>query len=394
MYHFSDSVNAIKPGGGVRALAKYKNLPGMISFTSGMPAAEFLPTEELKAAFAAMMDEQGRTALLYGDTAGWYPLREQICQRMKAKNQIDATPAEVCLTVGGGQGIYTCGRVLLNPGDVVLMEAPSYPGAIQSFQACQANFVEVPTDDNGPIIEELERILATTKNVKFMYAIPEFQNPSGHTWSLQRRKEVMELANRYEMLIVEDNPYGELRFRGEPIPSLKSMDTKGLVIYLGSFSKILSPGLRLGWICAAPGLIEKLTLQVNTAVLQASTTTAVLISKYLSMYDLDQYLERVIPVYKHRCDLMLNTMRATFPEEAKFSEPDGGLFSWVELPKSINTKDLSMKGVEKGVLFVPGFGFYPTSDNQNCLRLNYSSSTDDLIVEGVNRLAAVIKEAL
>lgn len=394
MYRFSDDVTAIKPGGGVRALAKYKNLPGMISFTSGMPAAEFLPTEELAEAFSALMKDQGRTALLYGDTAGWYPLREQICRRMKAKNQIDATAEQICLTVGGGQGIYTCGRVLLNPGDVVLMEAPSYPGAIQSFQACQANFVEVPTNENGPVIEELEKILATTKNIKFMYAIPEFQNPSGHTWSLQVRREFMELANRYELLVVEDNPYGELRFRGEPIPSLKSMDTKGLVIYLGSFSKILSPGLRLGWICAAPELLEKLTLMVNTAVLQASTTTAMLISKYLDMYDLDRHIERIIPVYRQRCDLMLNTMRATFPEEAVFSDPDGGLFTWVELPEHIDTRELSMKGVEKRVLFVPGFGFYPTSNRQNCLRLNYSSSTDELIVEGINRLAAVIKDAM
>lgn len=392
MYTFSDSLKAIKPGGGVRALAKYKSLPGMISFTSGVPASEFLPVDDLKTAYNAMMEENGRTALQYCDTAGWYHTREQICSRMKIRNQIDAKPGDVTLTVGSGHALYVCGRLFLNPGDVVLLEAPSYAGAIQAFQACQANFVVVPTNENGPIVEELDKILATTKNVKLMYAIPEFQNPSGHTWSLEVRKQFMEVINKYEVPVLEDNPYGELRFKGDFLPSLRSMDPKGLVIYLGSFSKILSPGLRLGWTCATPELAEKITLMVNTSVLQASTTTAMHISKYLDMFDLDEHLSKIIPIYKHRCELMLNTMKETFPDGIKFSEPEGGLFTWVEMPDYVDTKELSMKGVEKRVLFVPGFGFFPDGGNRHCLRLNYSSSTDDQIVEGIHRLAEVIKE--
>ncbi|EJX00664.1 transcriptional regulator, GntR family [gut metagenome] len=243
-------------------------------------------------------------------------------------------------------------------------------------------------------MEDLEKILATTENVKLIYVIPDFQNPSGRTWPMERRKQFMEIINKYEIPVLEDNPYGELRFKGEFLPALKSMDTKGLVMYFSTFSKILTPGFRLAWICAAPNIMEKLSLITQAAVLQTSTLNMMVVSKYLDMFDVDKHIEAIRPVYKHRCELMINTMRETFPEKVKFTDPDGGLFTWVEMPEYVNTRDLALKALEKKVAFVPGSGFFPNGGNEHCLRLNYSNSTDEKLVDGVRRLAEVIKESL
>lgn len=393
MNKFSERMNGMKASD-IRELLKLTARPEVISFAGGMPAPELFPVEELTAAFNAVMAENSRVALQYGQTEGWAPLRKQIADRMEKINSIKTDPSNIILTAGSQQGLDFCGKLFLNPGDVVIMESPSYLGAINAFNAYQPNYVEIPTDENGMIMEELEKVLATTENVKLIYVIPDFQNPSGRTWPLERRQKFMEIVNKYGVNVIEDNPYGDLRFRGEFLPALKSLDTEGLVLYFGTFSKILSPGFRIGWICANSAIMEKLNLIAQAAVLQTATVNAMVVSKYLEMYDIDEHIAKILPVYKHRCELMISTMKETFPPEAKFTDPEGGLFTWVELPEYVNTRDLAAKALEQNVAFVPGSGFYPNGGNNHCMRLNYSGQSDERIVEGVKRLAALIKEAL
>ncbi|MEA5152535.1 MAG: PLP-dependent aminotransferase family protein [Oscillospiraceae bacterium] len=393
MVTFADRMDRMKASD-IRELLKLTARPEIISFAGGLPAPELFPVEEVRKATDAVLEEQGRIALQYGQTEGWPRLREQITERLEKRNNIHTDPNHILLTAGSQQGLDFCARLFLNPGDVVIMESPSYLGAINAFNGFQPNFVEIPTDDNGMIMEELDKALATTPNVKMIYVIPDFQNPSGRTWPLERRKQFMEIINKYQIPAIEDNPYGDLRFKGEYQPALKSLDTEGLIIYLGTFSKILSPGYRIGWICANTEIIEKFNLIAQAAVLQTSTISMMVISRYLDMYDIDEHVEVIRATYKHRCELMINTMAECFPPEAKFTDPDGGLFTWVELPDYVNTRELGVKALARGVAFVPGSGFFPNGGNNCCMRLNYSCMPDDRIVEGIHRLADVIKEAL
>ena len=393
MVNFADRMSRMKVSD-IRELLKLTQQPEIISFAGGLPAPELFPVDDIKAATDAVLEENGRVALQYGETEGWLPLRRHIVDRLAAKNAILTDPEHIILTAGSQQGLDYIGKLFLNPGDVVVMESPSYLGAINAFNAYEPNFVEVPTDDGGMIMEELDRILTETENVKLIYVIPDFQNPSGRTWSLERRKKFMEIIKKHGVPAIEDNPYGDLRFKGEFLPALKSMDDEGLIIYMGTFSKILAPGYRVAWICANDAIIGKVNLIAQAAALQTSTISALVISKYLDMFDVDEHVEKIREVYKHRCELMINTMRECFPPEARFTDPDGGLFTWVELPETINTRELASKALEKKVAFVPGSGFFPNGGNNCCMRLNYSCMPDDRIVEGIHRLADVIKEAL
>ena len=378
----------------IRELLALTQRPEVTSFAGGLPAPELFPVEEFKAACDAVLEEQGTVALQYGTTDGWAPLREQIAKRLFDKNQIVTDPKNIMLTAGSQQGLDYCGRLFLDPGDVVVMESPSYLGAINAFKLSEPNFVEVPTDENGMIMEELEKVLATTKNVKLIYVIPDFQNPSGRTWPLERRKQFMEIISKYEIPVIEDNPYGELRYKGTYYPALKSMDTKGLVIYLGTFSKILAPGTRIAWICASDEYVYKFNLIAQAAVLQTSTFGAMAVSKYLEMFDVDAHVDQIREVYKHRASVMVQAMKDYFPPEVKFTDPDGGLFTWAELPEYINTKELAAECLKYNVAFVPGAGFFPNGGNDHCMRLNYSCSTDEQIVNGIKIIGDVIRKNL
>ena len=393
MVQFATRMNNLK-GSAIRELLALANKPEILSFAGGMPAPELFPVEKMKAATDAVLDEMGEVALQYTSTDGWPRLREQIAERMGAKNNIKTTAANILVTSGSQQGLDYSARIFVDPGDVVIIESPSYLGALNAFKACEPNFIAIPTDENGMIMEELEKVLATTERVKMIYVIPDFQNPSGRTWPLERRKQFMEIINKYGVPAIEDNPYGDLRFKGEYLPSLKSMDTEGLIVYFGSFSKILSPGFRVGWIIADEMIVEKVNHIAQAAVLQTATINMMAIAKYMDMFDIDEHVAKILPVYKHRCGLMIDTMRATFPKEAKFTDPDGGLFTWVELPEYVNTRELAPKAMAQKVAYVPGSGFYPKGDKNNGMRLNYSCSTDDKIVKGINILADVIKGAL
>lgn len=377
----------------IRELLKLTQRPEVISFAGGLPAPELFPVEEFKRVAEEVLDEKGTAALQYGPTEGYLPLREKIVERMK-KVKVDLESDNILITNGSQQGLDFSARIFINPGDVIICESPSYLGAINAFKAYEPRFVEVETDDEGMIMEDLEKALKENENVKFIYVIPDFQNPSGKTWSLKRRKGLVELANKYNVAIIEDNPYGELRFEGEILPAVKHFDTEGRVIFLGTFSKIFCPGLRLGWVAADKEVLNKYVLVKQGADLQSSTISQMEVAKFLEVYDIEEHIEKLKKVYKKRKDLMIKTMEEEFPEGIKFTNPEGGLFTWVVLPKHINARKLAEKALEKNVAFVPGGSFFPNGGNENTFRMNYSNMDEERIVEGIKRLASVLKEAL
>ena len=390
---FANRMNLLK-GSEIRALLALTAKPEVISFAGGMPAPELFPTEGVKEAACKVMDNMGRVALQYTGTDGFASLREKIVARMAAKNDIHVSIDDILITSGSQQGLDFSARVFLNPGDVVLLESPSYLGAVNAFKACEPRFIEVPTDNGGMIMEELEKILATTERVKMIYVIPDFQNPTGRTWDLERRHQFMEIVNRYEIPVIEDNPYGELRFEGEYLPALKSLDTKGLVIYLGTFSKILAPGYRIGWVCAEEHILAKYNFMEQAASLQASTIGQMETSKWIDMFDLDAHVATIRACYDKRRKVMLETLERELPEGCTFTHPVGGLFAWVVLPEYMDAKELQMKCLEKKVAFVPGGSFFPNGNHENTLRLNYSCMPEEKIVQGITALCQTIRENL
>lgn len=378
----------------IREMLKLTQKPEVISFAGGLPAPELFPVEEMKLVLAKVMDEYGTVALQYGPTEGFEPLREKILDRMAKLKVDDLTIDNILITSGSQQGLDFMAKAFINPGDVILCESPTYLGAINAFRAYEPRFIEVETDDDGMILEDLEEKLRENDNVKFIYVIPDFQNPSGRTMSIERRKGLVDIANKYNVAVVEDNPYGELRFEGEIYPAIKHYDTEGRVIFLGTFSKIFSPGLRVGWIAADKEVLHKFVLIKQGADLQSSTLDQIAVYKFLEDYDIEAHIEKIKKVYKRRKDLMLNTIREEFPEGIKVTDPDGGLFTWLVLPSHINARELSIKALEKNVAYVPGGSFFPNGGNENTLRVNYSNMEEERIVEGVRRLAQVFKEAL
>ena len=393
MIKFASRMDNLK-GSAIRELLALANQPDILSFAGGMPAPELFPLEKVKAATDAVLEEQGQVALQYSSTNGFEHFRQQIADRMEAKLNIHTTADNILVTSGSQQGLDFSARVFVNPGDTIIIESPSYLGALNAFKACEPNFVAIPTDDNGMIMEELEKVLATDDKVKMIYVIPDFQNPSGRTWPMERRKAFMEIVNKYEIPVIEDNPYGELRFEGEMLPALKSMDTKGLVVFLGTFSKIFAPGYRLGWVCADGEILAKYNFMAQAASLQASTEAQLVCSKFIDMFDLDEHVNTIKANYAKRRDAMMRTMEREFPPEAKFTHPNGGLFTWVELPEYINTKEMAKQCLEQNVAYVPGDGFFPDEGHNNCIRLNYSKLNEEEIEKGMTILGQVIKANL
>ena len=382
-------------GSAIREILKLASNPEVISFAGGLPAPELFPVEEMKKVALAVLEEQGRAAMQYYATDGYPPLREAIAERMNRKLHTNVTADSILVTNGSQQCLDFVGRVFLDEGDKIIVESPSYLGALNAFKAYGPEFIEIPTDEDGMIMSELEKALAANPDVKFIYVIPDFQNPSGRTWPIERRKQFMEIINKYEIPVAEDNPYGELRFEGEIFPSLKSYDTKGLVLFFGTFSKIFAPGFRLGWVSASPEILEKFNISKQAADLQASTISQMEMAKFIEMYDLDAHFEKIKEVYGKRRTIMLDAMDEYFPEGIKFTRTDGGLFTWVTLPEGIDAAQL-MKDVvlPNNVAYVPGEPFYPNGGNANHFRMNYSCMPEDKIVEGVKRLGKALHEAM
>ncbi len=378
----------------IRELLKLTQRPEMISFAGGLPAPETFPVDDFKEAVNAVLQEQGRRALQYSTTDGDAELREEIARRMNETRGTRVSAEEILITSGSQQGLDMSAMILLDEGDVVLCESPTYLGAIQAFVPYEPRFREIPTDDDGMILDELEKALSEEPRAKMIYVIPDFQNPSGRTWSLERRRGLVEISQRHSVPILEDSPYGELRFAGEEVPSIKSLDTEGLVIHLGTFSKIFCPGLRVAWLAAAPELRRKYELVKQGVDLHTSTINQIEILEYIRRYDLDANIRAIRELYGERRNVMLQAMDELMPEGVKYTRPEGGMFLWVELPEGADAREVLERCIKEKVAFVPGDAFYPNGGHRNTMRVNYSVSNPEQIRLGVARMAKVIREYL
>ena len=392
-YKFASRMERMKASE-IRELLKLTARPEIISFAGGLPAPELFPVKEIAQVSHDLVLKEGQKLLQYATTEGRPTLREKIAKRMTEKYGTPVDMNDILITTGSQQCLDFAGKLFLDPGDVVLCESPSYLGALNAFNAYQPVFKEVPTDGEGIIPEELDKILATTPKCKFIYVIPDFQNPTGICWSLERRKKFIEVINKYDLPVFEDNPYGELRYRGESFPTLKSMDTKGLVSFLGTFSKIFCPGLRLGWIAGPHTIVEKFVMIKQSADLHTSNFDQGVADAYMDSYDLDAHVKEIVELYGHRRDLILKTMEEEFPEGVEFTRPDGGLFLWVTVPEGVSARKVFDKCIEQKVAAVIGDAFYPNDKTDRSMRVNYSCMPDDKIVEGVKRMAKAIKECM
>lgn len=391
---YADRMNNLKASI-IRELLKLAERPEVISFAGGLPAPELFPVEAMKKVGVKVLEEQGMQALQYSATEGYKPLREKIAQRMDRVG-IKATADNVLITSGSQQGLDFAGKIMVNDGDVIITERPSYLGAIMAFKAYSPRFIDIPMDDEGMDMAVLEETLNSEDRVKFIYVIPDFQNPTGKTWSVQRRQKLVALANEYDVVIVEDNPYGELRFEGQRPPAVKSFDTQGRVIFLGTFSKTFCPGMRLGWVLGEGELLNKFVLVKQGADLQTSSLGQRELNQFMEDYDLDEHIGTILEVYRSRRNVMMEAMDTYFPkaEGMSYVYPNGGLFTWVELPAHISAQELFNKAIEKNVAFVPGDAFFPNGGVENTMRLNYSSMPEDKIKEGIKRLGEAIGDML
>lgn len=378
----------------IRELLKLTAKPDIISFAGGLPAPELFPVEEIAKVSYDLVLKEGRQLLQYATTEGRPSLRAKIAKRMADKYNTVVDPDDILITTGSQQCLDFVGKLFLDPGDVVLCESPSYLGALNAFNAYQPKFVEVPTDNGGLLPEELDKILETTPNCKFIYVIPDFQNPTGRTWSMERRKAFMEVVNKHNLPVVEDNPYGELRYEGEILPSLKSLDTKGLVMFLGTFSKIFCPGLRLGWVACEHELLTQFVKIKQSADLHTSNFDQGVADAYMDAYDLDAHVKEIVALYKHRRDLILESMEKYLPAGTEWTHPEGGLFLWLTFPEGVSARKVFAKCIEMKVAGVIGDAFYPNQKTDRSMRINYSNMPDDRIVEGIQRMAKAIKECM
>jgi len=376
----------------IREILKVTQRPEIISFAGGLPAPELFPVKEIAEVSHDIALKDGRHLLQYATTEGLPSFRKKVAERMNAKFQTHDTADNILITTGSQQNLDFAGKLFLSPGDVVLTESPSYLGAINAFNAYEPTFKEVPTDGDGIIPEELAKILATTPNCKFIYVIPEFQNPTGISWKPERRNKFMEVINKYNLPVLEDNPYGELRYEGEHQPTLRSMDTKGLVMFMGTFSKTFCPGLRLGWLAADPKILKEFIKIKQSADLHTSNFDQAIVDAYLEKYDLDAHVKEINKLYKHRRDTILAAMEKYFTDGTTWTHPEGGLFLWLTFPEGISARKVFDKCIEKKVAGVLGEPFYPHGHNDHHMRINYSNMPEDRIIEGIKRMGEALKE--
>ena len=369
--------------------------PEVISLAGGLPDTSTFPPQSFAAQMTRIAQESAAEALQYGPTEGFEETKDCILEVMGGEGMLP-DPDDVIVTTGGQQAIDLVCKTLIDPGDVIICEAPTYPGALSVFSSYQADVVQVECDEDGMQVEALERLLGELRKEgrrpKFVYSVPSFQNPSGVTMSLQRRQRLVELARAEELLVVEDNPYGLLRYGGEPMPPLYQLDGGDFVVYIGTFSKILSPGIRLGWAVAPPPVMEKIVLGKQAADLCTSTLTQYFVREYFAERRWQHYIDDLVGIYRGRRDTMLEALRTHFPAEATWTEPEGGLFIWATLPEYIDTSDLLAKALRADVAFVPGAAAYVDGRGRHSMRLNFSGVGDKTIREGVRRIGEVIGE--
>ena len=385
----------------IRELLKLTEQPDIISFAGGLPAPDVFPVEEFRTACNYVLDHFGPQALQYSTTEGYKPLREMIA-RHTARYAVEVTSDNILITSGSQQALDFIGRLFLNRGDYIVVESPTYLGALQAWNAYGAQYIPVRADEDGMIVDELEAALRI--GPKFIYVLPNFQNPSGSTLSLERRQKLVELADRYGVPIVEDDPYGQLRYDGEHIPSIVTLDSEyrgpngghysGNVIYLSTFSKLLAPGLRLAWVIAPPEVIRKLVMTKQAADLHTASFNQYVAYEVAKGGFLDEHVKVIRSVYKERRDVMFEMMEEMFPAGVSWSKPKGGMFLWGVLPEGMDAADVLKRAIEKKVAFVPGAAFHPRGGGENTMRINFSYSSPEVIREGVTRLGITLKELI
>lgn len=379
----------------MRDLMEITARPEVISLAGGLPDTSTFPPESFAARMTRIAQTSTGDALQYGPTEGFDSTRRCIREVMAVEG-MDPDTDDITVTTGGQQAIDLIAKTLIDPGDAVICEAPTYPGAVPVFSSYQAETHQIEMDEDGMRIDELEalleRLATEGRRPKFIYTVPNFQNPAGVTLSLERRERLVELARELELLIVEDNPYGLLRFEGEDLPPLYRLDGGDYVLYVGTFSKILSPGIRLGWCVTPPPVTEKVVLGKQASDLCTSTLTQFFTREWFSAERWQEYVGDVRDIYRRRRDVMIESLERFFPEQTSWTKPAGGLFVWATLPDYINTTDLLAKALGENVAFVPGEAAYVDGRGTNSMRLNFSGSTEDEIQEGIRRIGAVITE--
>lgn len=385
----------------IRELLKLTEKPDIISFAGGLPAPEVFPVREVEEACVKVLREEGSRALQYSTTEGYLPLREMIA-RHSSRYGIEVLPDNILITSGSQQALDLLGKIFINPGDRILVESPTYLGALQAWNAYGAEYVAVPSDEHGMITGALEEALRT--GPKFIYVLPNFQNPTGVTMSLERRRQLVEIADRHGVPIVEDDPYGQLRFEGDHLPSVVVLDGqyqdnhdtcyRGNVIYLSTFSKTLAPGLRMAWVIAPPDVVRKIVQAKQGTDLHTSTFNQVVTYEVARGGFLDRHVRLIRQVYHERRDIMLETMEKTFPAGVSWTRPQGGLFLWGILPDWLDAAEVLAEAIEHKVAFVPGAAFHATGGGHNTMRINFSNASPELIREGITRLGEVLTEMI
>lgn len=391
---FADRVKPMK-GSAIREMFKRMADPEIISLAGGNPAAELFPSDELSKIAGKILMTSPIPALQYGTTDGYPKMKDCAIERAKkagAYNEGD----EVLITTGANQGIDLTAKAIINKGDKIIVENPSFIGSLNAFRTYECQLVGVDVEADGMDVVKLEETLKANPDAKLLYTIPTFQNPTGTTMSLEKRKRVLELASEYNVLIIEDNPYGDLRFRGEEIATLKSLDTENRVIYCGSFSKILSPGMRLGYIIGPAPLFEKIEMLKQVNDVHTPMLTQLMCVQFMKKYNIDTYIEKNRKLYKEKCDCMIEAMNEYFPAgKVEWTVPDGGIFLWCKCPGITDVSEIVNKALEKKVAIVPGSNFAIDQKlPSNQFRLNFSSASKENITEGVRRLGEVLTELL
>lgn len=387
--HISDRMAALKPSA-IREILKATSIPGIIPFAAGNPSVEAFPTNEVKSIINDILEKETVPALQYGISEGYGPLRDFLSGYMKRKHGIGRDFDNIIITSGAQQVMDLATKVLVNEDDVIITETPSFIGSLNCFRSYKAKLCGVPVESDGMNLDILEETLKREKKARFIYTIPNFQNPSGVTMSLEKRKRLYELAKKYGVMILEDNPYGELRVSGEDIPTIKSLDEDGIVIYAGSFSKILSPGIRVGFAIARNDVIGKMTVGKQTSDVHTPMLCQMLVYKWLTEYDFMKHIEKIRDIYRRKLELMCGLIDSELGDFVEYVKPEGGLFVLCRLPDYVDNGEFIKRCLDKKVAIVPGSAF-AVSENEktNTIRLNFSTPTDEMILEGMKVLGEV-----
>ncbi len=391
---FANRMAYVKPNA-IGELLRHGAEPGIISFGGGYPDATLFPREQLNHVYRLAIAEHGLDSLQYTVSTGMPRLRSQIAERL-TRDCFACSSDQVLILQGSQQGLDLAAKLFVDRGDVIITENPTFLGALIAFNPCEPRYAAVRMDDDGMDMEDLERTLQLNPGAKLLYTVPDFQNPTGVTMSPPRRKRLMELANRFDLIVLEDTPYREIRYHGEPLPTLKSLDTEGRVIHLGSFSKILAPGMRLGWAVASREIIDQLDLLKLAADTQCSSLNMCAAALFLDSYDIDLHIAAIRQTYRRKRDLMLESIRRSFPQDVRFTEPNGGMFTWLTFPDGFDTARFMVEQAlpKARVAYVPGATFFPVRQEPNHARLNYTSQSDEMIVTGIESLGLLLKQHL